>query len=236
MGGKGFSNGTDEGSGGVLIYRVSEMDVQIIALWIGLFITFILGLFNFLWGGSLLSRRQKVIIREPELKTSVMGEHDRIERIFIQSSFKLVRTRGEQDLYLESASLQLSKARCEELSAYFMISAKACIYRKPIAYHNIGEAEYKILGVNVPREFEIWSNFTARSSVQILMNELQQAGNDEERKEKLKRLEDLKEKVKKLETKYMIIWVDGKGDERRYRFPSKWYNKFLSERLWWKLS
>ena len=94
----------------------SGADIQIIALWIGLFITFILGLFNFLWGGNILSRRGKLIIRKPTLKTSLVEENNRIERIWIQSSFTIVRTRGEQDLYLDSAYLKLSKVRCADSS------------------------------------------------------------------------------------------------------------------------
>ncbi|MGB2877562.1 MAG: hypothetical protein WBB97_05955, partial [Dehalococcoidales bacterium] len=104
-----------------------------------------------------------------------------------------------------------------------------------IYYHNIGEAGYRTLKINVPREFEARHSFTARDSVRILTNELQQAGNEKEREEKQGRLEDLKEKVKKLETKYTVIWIDGKGKERRYRFPERWCNKLLPERLWWKV-
>ncbi len=212
------------------------MDIQIIGLWSGLFITFVLGLINFLWGPAILARREKVIIREPQLKISVVERDNGIERIFIQSSFKLVRIRGTQDLYIESAYLQLSKALCEELRTWFRIPPEPRIYWHYRSYYQIGEAEYKTLKFNEPRDFEVSENFDAGSPLLKLMKKLQKAQTEQEIEEKQSTLENLKEKARKLEMKYILIWIDGKGRTRQYRCPKKWFNKLLPERLWWRVA
>ena len=218
------------------------MVMQIVGLWIGLAITFVLGLVNFLWGPAILARRQKVIIRDAEVKVSVVEKPQqetpdltKTERICIHSNFKLVRIRGMQDLYLESAYLQLSKARCEKLEPYFVIPSENRIYWGYRSYMGVDEAEYRTMKFNEPREFKIYANFDPRSSLRKLENALQQTGNDEELEEKRAMLKDLKEMAKKLETKYMIVWKDGGGKEWQYRLPEKFWHKFLPEWLWWKI-
>ena len=202
------------------------MDIQIIALWIGLFITFVLGLVNFLWGPAILARREKVIIRKPKLNVSV-EEGDWID---IRSSFKLVRTRGEQDLYLESAYLRLSKAMCKELEPYCEISSKGRIYwSEPSREPGFDKGEHKRLKINEPKEFKIFHGiqfgvFTEPDGEQSFILTGYRS-----------MLRKLKEKVRKLEPKYEIVWIDAKGRKWRYRLPQKWWNKFLPERLWWRI-
>ncbi len=217
--------------------------MQIIAIWIGLFITFVLGVVNFLWGPAILARREKVIVREPELTVSIVEKPQQktphlteIERIFIQCRFKLVRTRGTQDLHLESAYLQLNKGLRKELEPYFRVRNEGRIYWEHRSYISTNEAEYKTLEINKPREFNVSENFNTRSSLGVLEKEIQSAQTKEEIKEKQASLKNLKDKVKKLKAKYMIVWIDGRGTTRRYKIPEKCWNKFLPEHLWWKVA
>ena len=53
------------------------MDIQIILLWIGLFITFVLGLVNFLWGPAILVRREKVAIVNPKVCVFFLSKDQR---------------------------------------------------------------------------------------------------------------------------------------------------------------
>ena len=198
------------------------MDIQIIALWIGLFITFVLGLINFLWGPAILARRDKVIIREPRIYTSIVekdpqkntSDLNNVKWIAIQSRFKLVRTKGEQDLYLESTYLKLNKALCKKLSPYFEIPLGCRIHWSPpvseIAYN---EAQHIKLKANEPREFDIYGGLKLKSVPQ------EQVDTDKEINKKQNTLVNLEEKVKELETEYEIVWIDGRGKKWRYKLP-----------------
>ncbi|MBA7467030.1 hypothetical protein ES707_02225 [subsurface metagenome] len=212
------------------------MDTATIILGVGVLISLVLGVIN------LFARREKVIIREAKVAVSVVKKPkenqphlNEIERIFIRNNFKLVRTRGQEDVYIESAYLQLNSTQCEELRAYFRIPSDARFHWEYHSFIDLSEAEHRILKINQPRFFDIYGNLERKSPLQALEKEAQQSQTTEERQKKQDMLNDLKEKVKKLESEYKIVWIDGKGREWQYRLPQKWWNKFLPEWLWWRI-
>jgi len=92
------------------------MDIQIIALWIGLFITFGLGLVNLLWGPAILARREKVKISvsRPSYATHM---HDRVLRVFCSVSFR--RLGGEKVRNVDQIRLKPDAQIYQELKKYF---------------------------------------------------------------------------------------------------------------------
>ena len=92
------------------------MDMQIIVLWIGLFITFVLGLINFMWGPAILARREKVKISVPRPNYTInMG--DRVLRIFCSVSFR--RLGGEKVRNVDQFRLKPDAQIYQELKKYF---------------------------------------------------------------------------------------------------------------------
>ena len=94
------------------------MDMQIIGLWIGLAITFILGLINFLWGGGILTRREKVKISIPR-PTYAPHMHDRVLRVFCSVSFR--RLGGEKVRNVDQIRLKPDAQTYQELQQYFSL-------------------------------------------------------------------------------------------------------------------
>ncbi len=92
------------------------MDTQIIGLWIGLAITFVLGLVNLLWGPAILSRREKIKISVPRPSyTAHMG--DRVLRVYCSVSFR--RLGGEKVRSVEHICLKPDAQIYQELKKYF---------------------------------------------------------------------------------------------------------------------
>jgi hypothetical protein len=204
------------------------MDVQIIGLWVGLAITFVLGLINFLWGGGVLSRRGKVSARETEVDTGmVLQQKNRKPVLWVKCKFKLVRTSGDQDLYVESAYVELNKEACKNLDQYILLPPDNRVYWGE-SYHEVDsdKTEQRKLRINEPKEFTIFENF-------FLLDSLLKVFDEEEHEGKVTRPE-ITENIMRLRFKLKIAWKDGGGKEWQYRIPEKWWNRLLPERLWWK--
>ena len=206
------------------------MDVQIIGLWVGLAITFVLGLINFLWGGGVLSRRSKVSVREAEVDTGmVLQRKNEKPSLWVKGKFKLVRTSGDQDLYVESAYIELNKEACKKLDQYILLPPDNRVYWSE-SYRVIvsDTTEQKILRINEPRDFSILENFE-------LLDSLVKIFEEEELERKVTRPE-ITENIMRLRSKFKIAWKDGRGREWQYRYPRKWWNILVPECLWWKIS
>ena len=207
------------------------MDMQIILLWIGLFITFVLGLVNFLYGGGILSRRDRVSVREGEVDTGmVLHRKDTTPYLWVKGSFKLVRISGDRDLYLESAYIQLDEMVCEKLSQHIVLPPDNRVYWGE-RYHEIGSNSYESrrLKANEPKKFKIRENFIIQDSL-IKMRE------KEEREGRAIESPEITDNLLRIKSKFKIVWKDSRGKEWQHRFPTKWYNKFLPERLWWRIA
>ena len=190
------------------------MDATIIALSIGVFISLVLGVVNFLWGPAWLSRREKVVIQEVSMSADVAKGG----WLFVTTDFRLVRTRGEHDTYFDSAYLKLNRALCRELDQYFEMPPEGQTARWTEPFLRIGEPWDGKLKKGEPVDLSISANFGKRNSLK----------NAETPK-------DIRDKVKKLQAKYEICWKSGEGKEYHYRLPKKWWSKFLPEKLWWRI-
>jgi len=186
---------------------------------------FILGIINLFWGPKLLARRLKVEIHEPTLKAELIKRTNErsstyIERIFIGADFKLVRTRGEDDVYLKSAYVSLDKELCQQLDHVFNMPPDDKIYWTKSTYRNIGESREDWLKKLQPMPLAIAVSFDRKEALSNLNKVV---------------LKDLEEKVKQLESKYKIYWIDSKENERSYRLPHNRWAKFVPERFWWRI-
>jgi hypothetical protein len=107
------------------------MDVQIILLWIGLSITFALGLINFLWGPAILTRREKVAIVNPEVYTFFVPKDMRqkasegiialqyeCDAVQVEVSCELVLIQGEGKLEVKAVELMLDEQVLKGLENY----------------------------------------------------------------------------------------------------------------------
>jgi hypothetical protein len=92
------------------------MGWQNIALWIGLFITFGLGLVNLLWGPAILARREKVKISVPRPNYAT-NMHDSVLRVFCGVSFR--RLGGEKVRNVDQICLKPDAQIYQELNKYF---------------------------------------------------------------------------------------------------------------------
>jgi len=95
------------------------MDWQIIGLWIGLAVTFILGLVNLLWGPAILVRREKIKISVPRPNYAI-HMHDRVLRVFCSVSFR--RLGGEEVRNVDQICLKPDAQTYHKLQKYFSLS------------------------------------------------------------------------------------------------------------------
>lgn len=141
---------------------------NIIASWVGIAISLILGVFNFIWGKGIVSRIYKIKIKNPEITISIIEKKDRqIERVFIKAKFTLIRTSGEHDIYVKRIRLQLNKKIIKKLSEYFDTSP--CIIwtlNEPLIIDMVN-TERK-LTINESQKFEISGNFNKKNLVKDL--------------------------------------------------------------------
>jgi len=100
------------------------VDIQIIALWIGLFITFGLGLVNLLWGPAILARREKVKISVPRPNYATHMD-DRVLRVFCSVSFR--RLGGEKVRSVNQICLKPDAQIYQELKKYFNLPKEGVI-------------------------------------------------------------------------------------------------------------
>ncbi|HUU62764.1 MAG TPA: hypothetical protein VMX96_02420 [Dehalococcoidia bacterium] len=176
---------------------------------------FILGIINLLWGPKLLTRRLKVEIHEPTLEAKIIKQKNEIARIFIRAEFKLVRTRGEDDVYFKSAYVSLDNKLYRQLDHVFNMPPAGKIYWTKSTY--IGDNHEDWLKKLQPMPLAIAVSCDRKDALSNLDKEV---------------LNNLEEKVKQLESKYKIYWIDSKENKRSYRLPHKWWGKFVPEILY----
>jgi len=197
---------------------------------------FALGVCNFVYWGW-WTRREMVKVREQKVEVSLVRENTsappyyiETKRIFLRATFKLVRSGGEDDLYLESAYLTLDKALCQELDQYFDMPHEGKIYWNG-EYRGIEGGWDRWLRKREPVPVVISDTCSPKEALSNLEKELHCARTEEQLKHKQTMLGDIKGKVKKLDAKYKICWIDSQGKQWPYRFPRKWWHKFIPKRL-----
>ncbi len=201
------------------------MDAEIIVLSIGVFISLVLGVVNFLW--AWLAKKEKVIIRDPRIKVRVIEDTDLKDvteqlKLSIDASFKLVCTRGEDVFFeFEPAYLQLNRRLCRQLDKYFLMPPEGRITKWGTQFIGLWDGKLK---KGDPVSFLTWEHFRSQESLIKL------------REESGGRLPvKVDENLKRLEAKYKICWKSGKGKVHSYKLPQKWWHKFVPERIWWRM-
>ncbi len=222
------------------------MDMQIIGLWIGFAITFVLGLINFLWGPAILARREKVavVLHEsyanfvPKGKEEI-GPGDKLTTVknhslHIHISCALVLTRGEKEIEVMGVGIKLHKETCEELKKYFRLPPgnRFSIYK-----YETGPEGYKELGAILQpkkpvdftedRLFECTDKLEERckKSGFNLYPETDDWGEYTEPPDFIKPL------LEKLRHRFELCWERYDNKELCWRFPERWWRN-LGKRLW----
>ena len=210
------------------------MDIQIIALWIGLFITFVLGLVNFLWGPAILAHRDKVVVVNSEVYPEFLpkGTRERTRGggivtlacavLSIEAGCELVLTSGEKELEVKEVEVLLNKKACESLGRYFRFPL-----RNRFQLEQVADYEEEILLppiLLVPKK-------TVRFKRKMPLNCTDEFEKEHEKMESGSYPEFIQPLLDELETKYQIYWT--RYDDKRlcWRFPQKWWRN-LGKRLW----
>ncbi len=122
------------------------MDIQIIALWIGLFITFVLSLINFLWGPAILARRDKVAVVNSEVYPEFLrkGTKERTrggdvitlvcDVLSVEVTCELVLTHGKQELEVKEVEAILDKKTCQRLRRYFHLPLRNSLQLEQVLF------------------------------------------------------------------------------------------------------
>ena len=217
------------------------MDWQIILLWIGLFITFVLGLINFLWGPAILTRREKVAIVlhdswanfVPKGKEEI-GPGEKLipvnnHSLHIHISCALVLTRGEKDIEVMEVEIRLHKETCEELKKYFRLPNRNGF---PLQKYAIEPLEY-ILQPKKPVDFTADQLFECTDEFE---RECDKLGFDlypesDDWGEYTKPPDFIKPLLEKLSHRFELCWERYDGKRLCWRFPDKWWGN-LGKKLW----
>jgi len=206
------------------------MDMQIIGLWIGLAVTFVLGLINFLWGPAILARKEKVAVVNSEVYPQFLPKGSRIDRrdgtsIFLHNhaelsmevNCELVLTCGEKELVREVQVL-LDKRTCESLKRYFHLPLRNRLHLEQINAY----AEQPIS--LVPKK-------AVRFKSEIYLNCTDEFAKDYEKMEGSFCPEFIQPLLDELETRYQICWTRYDGRRLCWKFPQRWWRN-LGKRLW----
>ena len=210
------------------------MDIQIIALWIGLFITFVLGLINFLWGPAILARRDKVAVVNSEVYPEFLrkGTRERThggdiitlvcDVLSIEVTCELVLTRGEKELEVKEVEVILDKRACEGLRRYFCFPLRNRLSLQQV--DDYGEELLLPPILLAPKK-------TVRFKRRIPLDCTDEFEKEYEKMESGSYPGFIRLLLDELETKYQICWTRYDGKRLCWKFPQKWWRN-LGKRLW----
>ena len=226
------------------------MDIQIIALWIGLFITFALGLINFLWGGAILARREKVAIVKPEVyiyflpkgvqsvgdykKPAAIKNH--ALQIIVECS--LVLTSGEKEIGVNSVYFKLEKRIYDRLKEYFRppYAAPSYIFSFHLSTWAPQIADREPTAVLTPKKSADFIGEAFLPSTDKFDEKYEKLGIQPypegfQLEELIEAPDFIETMLNELMTKYQICWTRYDGKELCWHFPDKWWRN-LGKRLW----
>ena len=205
------------------------MDWGIVGLWVGIIITFLLGLFNFLWGGGVISLRNVVRIRAPVIETHlIVFRRDIKPYLDFSCKFKLVRSRGEKDLYFEGVYIKCKKVIISKLENYFILPGNEIFGSITYDGKELGHNKRVSLKVNEPVEFVINDHFWIQDSLIKILEK-------EERERNATQSPQIMNDLYELANKYIVVWQDGRGKEWQYRVPDKLWYRILPDCIWWNI-
>jgi hypothetical protein len=212
------------------------MDMQIIGLWIGLAITFLLGLINFLWGPAILTRREKVAIVNPKVYVSFLSKSERrrtsedivalqceCDALSIDASCELVLTQGERELELKEVEAILDEKACKGLGRYFHLPHSNSFYLAQIT--DVDEIQSPFTpSLLSTKQTVFFKGETSFDCTDEFEREHEKIGADSYP-------EFIRPLLDKLRTEYQICWTRYDGKRLCWRFPDKWWRN-LGKKLW----
>ena len=226
------------------------MDIQIIALWVGFAITFLLGLINFLWGPAILARREKVAIVNPEVYIYFLPKGVRSVGDFKKPTgiknhalqiivvCTLVLTSGEKEIGADSVYFNLNNTVYKRLKEYFRPLYAAPSYRLSFPLSTwapeIEDREpMAVLQRKKPTQFvgERFVPSTDKFDEKYENLGIQPYPEGSQPEEFIEAPDFAKPIVDELWTKYEISWTRYDGKEICWRFPDKWWRN-LGKKLW----
>ena len=209
------------------------MDVQIIGLLIGLVITFVLGLVNFLWGPAILARREKVAVVNSTVNTFFLPQgvestgyymkpgviENHTLQIVVECT--LVLTGGEKETEVMDVQIRLHKETYEEVKKYFRIPSLNKFFLHTYA--------------SDPKDREFGAVLEPKKRVYFAVGRLFECTDEFEKEyEKIEGgsyPEFVQPLLDELKTRYHICWTRYDGKETCWKFPDKWWRN-LGKKLW----
>ena len=212
------------------------MDIQIIALWIGLAITLVLGLVNFLWGPAILARREKIAVVRPEVYPEFLPPGTSMRRIggesialihaqlSIEARCELVLIRGEKESEVRDVEVILHEVTCNQLRRYFNLPRRNRLYLDPIEITDISTEVVLTRAILQPKK-------PMRFEDKVYLDCTDEFKKEYEKMGRGSYPEFIQPLLDELETKYQICWTRYDGKELCRHFPDKWWRN-LGKRLW----
>jgi hypothetical protein len=212
------------------------MDVQIIGLWVGLAITFVLGLINFLWGPAILARRDKVAIVNPIFHVFFLSKDTRqrtseniialqceCDALSIEVSCELVLTQGERKLEIKEVEVILDEKACKGLERYFHLPYSNRLNLAQTADDEKVQSPFtpSLLSTKQAVLFKGEASFDCTDEFERARDKI---GVDSYP-------EFIQPLLDELKTKYQIRWTRYDGKRLCWRFPDKWWRN-LGKKLW----
>ena len=207
-----------------------------IALWIGLFITFVLGLVNLLWGPAILTRREKVAIVDHHVYAEFLPKGTWLDRpggesiflnypeLSIEASCGLVLTSEDKKLRIREAEVMLDKKAFTSLRRYFQL-----LFRNRLQLYHANTYEEELSPQPISLELEPQKTMWFRRTISI--NCTDEFGKEYGKMEGGSYLEFVQPLLDELETKYQICWTRYDGKVLCWKFPERWWRN-LGKKLW----
>jgi hypothetical protein len=205
------------------------LNSQSTAVWIGIAISLGLGLINLLWGPALLKHGEKVKLRSNVFCIELFKYDNKpLPFLIVTCNFRLVRVKGSQDIYFDHAYIYLHPILWEDLKQSFDLHYNFIYINKNWLQYNSPEASAQHkkgeLRMNEPYDISIQREFPIKQDIWDQYKDIPNGINS------------ITDKINLLERKHKIVWEDGKGKKRSYRIPSKWWDRVIPERIWWRIS
>lgn len=207
------------------------MDLQSIGLWVGVGISLILGIINFLLGPAWLASKEKVQICRVEVQAQTFkrgkAPKEQIYNFQVSADVELVRSKGDKDCYAKEIQVEFNKVLWEKLGKYFQMRPEPMIIWAGDWIDSGegflgGEFKCRRLDINKAETFDIMTGFTPNESLTDLYEQLNSASTNDELDKARRNIEQIHADVEilanQLTKQYKINWIRGDGKV----FSSKW--------------
>ena len=190
------------------------MDTQFLAIWIGLFITFLLGLINLLWGPAILKSREKVIIAIDGVFADYSPKENNLE---LNICCSLVLTCGDKELQVVDVSVLFDRKAYKNLRQFFNLP-----HRERLALYPDNTSE--------ENESRLRRTPSTLLEPKKLVNFSRKIFFEKSSNSKVE-LPDIQPYLDQLESKYNICWRRYDLKKVCWRFPNRWWRN-LGKKLW----